>query len=115
MEIQREITFPTDPEDVWLALTEPEQLEEWFASEVELEAVPGGRGTFRWGNGEARHAIVEEVEPERRLSLRWQDDGGVVEFTLYPAAEGTTLVVVESSPEWSIALELRAACAWATA
>jgi uncharacterized protein YndB with AHSA1/START domain len=114
MEVYKEITFPTDPEEVWRALTDAEELEEWFASEVELDATPGGRGTFRWGNGEVRHAIVEEVEPERRLSLRWQDDGGLVVFTLHTAVDGTRLAVVESSPEWSIALELRAACAWAT-
>ena len=115
MEVQREITFPAHPEEVWEALTEPEELEAWFASEVDLDATPGGRGTFRWGNGETRNAIVEEVEPERRLALRWEDDGGLVVFTLHPAAEGTRLVVVESSPEWTIALELRSACAWATA
>ena len=58
---------------------------------------------------------VEEVEPCRLLTLRWEDDGGEVVFTLEPVPEGTRLVVVESSPEWSTALELRALAACAVA
>jgi uncharacterized protein YndB with AHSA1/START domain len=114
MQVRREIVFPSEPGEVWDALTEPERLEEWFASDVELDSSPGGRGVFRWGNGEERRARVEEVELERRLALRWEDDGGEVTFTLQPVTEGTKLVVVESAPEFTAALELRALCAWAT-
>lgn len=111
MDVRREIVFPAEPAEVWEALTEPERLEDWFATEVELEPTPGGRGVFRWGNGEERSVSVEEVEPERLLTLRWEDDGGEVVFTLEPVPEGTRLVVVESAPEWSTALELRALAA----
>jgi uncharacterized protein YndB with AHSA1/START domain len=115
MNVRREIVVPSEPEEVWEALTEPERLEDWFATEVELDASPGGRGVFRWGNGEERGVQVEELELERRLTLRWEDDGGEVAFTLEPVPEGTRLVVVESSPEFSAALELRALCAWTAA
>ena len=114
MDVRREIVFPTEPAEVWEALTDPERLEDWFASDVELDATPGGRGVFRWGNGEERTVQVEGVDPERELSLRL-DDGGAVVFTLEPVPEGTRLVVVESSPEWSTAFELRALCACAIA
>ena len=114
MDVRREIVFPTEPAEVWEALTEPERLEDWFATEVELEPRPGGRGTFRWGNGEERSVCVEEVEPERLLTLRWEDGGEVV-FTLEPVPEGTRLVVVESSPEWSTAFEVLALAACAVA
>jgi uncharacterized protein YndB with AHSA1/START domain len=50
---------------------------------------------------------VTEVEPERRLAFDW-DDEGTVEFTLDDDVDGTRLVVVESSPAWSTALELQA-------
>jgi uncharacterized protein YndB with AHSA1/START domain len=50
---------------------------------------------------------VTEVEPERRLALDWEDEG-TVEFTLADDVDGTRLVVVESSPAWSTALELQA-------
>lgn len=107
MEIEREIVLDSPPEEVWPALTEAERLEEWFANDVELDARPGGRGVFRWDNGEERHAVVEEVDPGRRLELLW-DDTGRVELTLEEAGGGTRLVVRETAPEWSAALELRA-------
>ena len=115
MDVRREIVYPAEPSEIWDALTDPTRLEDWFATEVELDPVPGGHGTFRWGNGEERHALVEEVDEERRLALRWEDDGGEVVFTIEPAPEGTRLVVVESSPEWTTALELRALAATACA
>ena len=77
MEIAREIELEADPEDVWAALTDEAQLEEWFANEVELDPTPGGRGVFRWDNGEAREAVVESVEEGSRIVLRFDDDGVV--------------------------------------
>ena len=47
------------------------------------------------------------TEPERRLSFDWDDEGSV-EFTLDDDPDGTRLVVVESSPAWSTALDLQA-------
>jgi uncharacterized protein YndB with AHSA1/START domain len=111
MEISREITFDAPPDEVWSALTESEQLEEWFATEADLEPVEGGRASFRWGNGEERSATVEAFEPERCLELRWDDDGGRVVLELEEAVDGTTLRVRETSPEFSAALELRALAA----
>ena len=105
--IRTEIFLPAPREDVWEALTEPDRLEDWFANEVDLDLRPGGGASFRWSNGEERHATVIEVEPERRLAFEW-DDEGEVEFTLGDDADGTRLVVVESSPAWSTALDLQA-------
>jgi uncharacterized protein YndB with AHSA1/START domain len=105
--IHREIVLPASREDVWDALTDPERLEDWFANDVDLDLRPGGGASFRWSNGEERHAIVTEVDHERRLSFTW-DDEGEVELTLDDDADGTMLTVVESSPSWSTALELQA-------
>jgi uncharacterized protein YndB with AHSA1/START domain len=110
VEIERDIVFPASPAEVWEALTEPERLEEWFASEVSLDARPGGEGVFRWGDGDERRAVVREIEPEERLVLDWEDDGQVV-LELEEVDGGTRLHVVETSPEWSTALELHA-LAW---
>src|SRR6266849_7815825 len=66
VEIERDIVFPASPAEVWEALTEPERLEEWFATEAELDAQPGGEGLFRWGNGEERRAVVRAAEPGGR-------------------------------------------------
>lgn len=111
MEISREVTFDAPAEEVWAALTEKERLEEWFATEADLDPVEGGRASFRWGNGEERSATVEVCEPERCLGLRWDDDGGRVVIELEEDEERTTLRVNETSPEFSAALELRALAA----
>lgn len=94
-------------DEVWAALTESERLEDWFANEVDIDLRPGGEVSFRWGNGEERHATFTDVEPEQRLALQW-DDEGEVEFTLADEVEGTRLTVVETSPAWSAALDLQA-------
>lgn len=107
MEVTREIVFPVGPDEVWEALTDPEQLEEWFANDVELDPREGGEGIFRWGDGEERRARVLVAEPGERLVLDW-DEEGEVEFTLEEIEEGTRLLVRESTPEFSTALELRA-------
>ena len=107
MEVTREIVFPASPDEVWEALTDPEQLEEWFANDVELDVREGGDGVFRWDDGEVRRAKVLVVEPGERLVFEWADEGEV-EFTLEEVEEGTRLLVRESTPEFSTALELRA-------
>jgi uncharacterized protein YndB with AHSA1/START domain len=105
--IRKQIVLPSTREDVWEALTDPKRLEDWFANEVELDLREGGDATFRWGNGEERHATITEVDPERRLSFEWDDEGEVA-FTLDDDADGTRLTVVETVPEWSTALDLQA-------
>jgi uncharacterized protein YndB with AHSA1/START domain len=108
VQIEREIVFPEAPDEVWEALTEPERLEEWFATEVELDARPGGAGVFRWGDGEERRATVREASEQERLVLDWEDGGGEVVLELEEVDGGTRLRVVESTPEFGTALELRA-------
>jgi uncharacterized protein YndB with AHSA1/START domain len=109
VEVTREIIFPVAPEEVWEALTDPDQLEEWFANDVELDPREGGEGVFRWDDGEERRATVVVAEPGERLVLDWdEEDEGRVELTLEEVEEGTRLTVRESSPEFSTALELRA-------
>ncbi len=103
----REIVFPVPPDEVWEALTDPDQLEEWFANDVELDVREGGEGLFRWDDGEERHATVVEAAPGERLVLDW-DDEGTVELTLEEVEEGTRLLVRETTPQFATALELRA-------
>jgi uncharacterized protein YndB with AHSA1/START domain len=107
VEVRREIVLASEPEEVWSALTEAERLEEWFATDVELEPVPGGEGVFRWGDGDERHAVVEEVDPERRFAFTWEESRVVIE--LEPVEAGTRLVVTETlGAGWGTALALRA-------
>jgi uncharacterized protein YndB with AHSA1/START domain len=92
------------PSEVWGALTDPEQLAEWFANDVEFDLDRGG--VFRWDDGEVRHAVVEQVDAERRLAIRWWNPHGAEEsevtFTLEATPVGTRLVVTETaSCDWA--------------
>jgi uncharacterized protein YndB with AHSA1/START domain len=107
VKVTREIVFPTSPDEVWQALTDPDQLEQWFANDVELDPRPGGAGVFRWDDGEERRATVVVADPRKRLVLDW-DEQGEVEFLVEEVEDGTRLLVRETSPEWSTALELHA-------
>ena len=120
--VQREVVFEAAPDEVWDALTRPERLAEWFANDVELDVRPGGNGTFRWDDGSLRHAVVEDVEDERRLAFRWSDEDGSesrVELVLDDLPDGTRLTVTETATagieanaltgEWSWGVSLLAA------
>ena len=111
MEVRREIVVDAPPDEVWEALTEAEELEEWLADEVELDVRPGGAGRFRWHDGSERHAVVEDVEIERLLEFWWwsdDDDASLVSVRLDEVAEGTRVTVTETPPAvWASALETR--------
>ncbi len=114
--VKRQIELDATREEVWRALTEPEQLREWLANDAELDVRPGGTGRFRWEDGEERRAVVEEVELERRLVFAWGEgeEATRVELTLVDAVAGTRLSVSETplgpracAGSWSWAVELR--------
>jgi uncharacterized protein YndB with AHSA1/START domain len=69
--VEREVTVPASPAEVWLAVTQSDEVSAWFGADAQLEVRPGGRGVFRWRDGTERHVVVEDVEPPRRLSFRW--------------------------------------------
>ena len=69
MEVTREVVLEAPLEEVWDALTDPAELAEWFANDVELELEPGGDGVFRWDDGEERHAVVEDCRSAATLCL----------------------------------------------
>src|SRR5215218_800299 len=97
--VRREIVLPVERERAWALLTEPGELREWLADDVELEPEEGAPLRVAWASGEEREGVVEEVEEERRLRFRW-DDGATgipsrVEWTLDDAPGGTRVVVEE--------------------
>ena len=109
--VERRVELPVPPEEVWPALSEGPRLSAWFGAEIALEPRAGGRATFRWPDGRERGAVVEVVEPGRRLVFRWMPferlaDGraavvgaGRVEFELEPIGRGTALRVREWGKE----------------
>ena len=69
--VEREVTVPATPGEVWPAVTQSDEVSAWFGADAQLEVRPGGRGVFRWPDGTERNVVVEDVEPPRRLSFRW--------------------------------------------
>ena len=99
--ITRTVDLDATLDQVWRAMTEPRLLGDWLDSDVELEVCPGGEGIIVEPDGAVRRACVDEVEPARRLALRWwpEDGGGPeskVEFDLQQTPDGTRVVVTET-------------------
>ena len=99
--ITRTVELDAPADEVWRALTEPERLGDWLGSQVELDVRPGGDGVIVEPDGAVRRAQVDEVEPVRRLALRWWPEDGSgpaskVELDLEATPAGTRVVVTET-------------------
>ena len=100
--VEREVLLPAPVEEVWEAVSGPEELEAWLADDVELELEEGGALEVSWEDGTRRSGTIERVEAPERLSWRWAEDGDgeatLVEIALEPVEEGTLVRVVEHAP-----------------
>ncbi len=101
-EVRRELEIRAPRERVWAALTEPDQLVQWFPDKrAEIDLRPGGAAMLEWDEAKAE-AVVDVAEPPSRLVFRWRPEGlgrpfTTVSFTLEESAHGTTHVsLVES-------------------
>jgi uncharacterized protein YndB with AHSA1/START domain len=86
--VTRDIVLPVPRERAWELITEPAELEEWLADEVEFEAEEGA--PLR---ADEREGVVEEVEAEERIVFRWGESR--VEWRLEDHPVGTRFVVTE--------------------
>jgi len=99
--ITRSVELDAAVDDVWQAVTTPELLSGWLEGDVEVDVRPGGDGVLVEPDGAVRRMRIEEVEPTRRLALRWWPEDGsgpasTVELDLLPTPAGTRLVVTET-------------------
>jgi uncharacterized protein YndB with AHSA1/START domain len=89
VEVTREVVVEAPLEEVWDALTEQEQLEEWFSED-----------------GKERDLVIEEVETRRRVAYSWEE--GRVAIELEEVERGTRVVVTETGePGWNAVFALR--------
>ena len=109
-QIQKSIILRAPRSRVWKALTDPAQFGEWFGAHLTGRFAPGlkTRGPITIPKYEhlAFEVIVEQMEPERLFSWRWQPGGDpdvdpaepmtLVVFELEEVPEGTRLTVTES-------------------
>lgn len=91
------------PERVYDTLTTAAGWDAWFTRGAEVDARPGGRIEFRWGNfgatrntGEDGGAVLEADAP-RRFVFQWTpgDSTTTVELDLEPLGQGTVVRVRE--------------------
>lgn len=70
--VTRAIALPASRDDVWRALTSPDELSAWLGEVLELEPRAGGAVVVREPDGTTRRGVVEAAEPGRALVLRWR-------------------------------------------
>jgi uncharacterized protein YndB with AHSA1/START domain len=91
--VNREIVLPVPRERAWELITEPAELEEWLADEVEFEPEEDAPLRVAWDSGEEREGVVEEVSDGERIVFRWGDSR--VEWLLEDHPAGTRFLVTE--------------------
>lgn len=109
--VRREVELSVDRAAAW---SEVCHLAGWVADEVDIELRAGAEGTFRWADGTRREAVVEEVEPGRRLAFTWRGEDGessLVELTLDDTTGGGTRLTVVEVPLVALRVASRAVVA----
>ena len=88
--------FDATPEEVWAALTEPEQVTNWLA-EMTIEPRAGGRISFRWEGGQTETGEVRVFDPPQTFEYTWTEGSlSHVRFELSSGPAGTVLVLEHS-------------------
>ena len=86
---ERRYRHPVDR--VWRAVTEPEQLAQWFPNTVEVDLREGGHMRFEFPGGEMEpmEGAVTELDPPRRFAFTWGDEH--LQIELEPDGDGCRL------------------------
>jgi uncharacterized protein YndB with AHSA1/START domain len=93
--VRFERRFAAPAEELWDALTSPERLARWLAPGG-VGKGPDGAVRLDFGEGGIVTGRVLRWEPPSLLEYEWRFDGemeSVVRFELFPADEGTLLVL----------------------
>ena len=98
--VTREIVLPAERDETWRWLTDPSELSRWLAPEVELEPWEGGLVETA-GDTDARTGVVERVDENELLRIRWwplddEQAATTVEFELDDDPAGTRVRVTET-------------------
>ncbi len=102
-EFVMELDLRHDPQTVWRALTDAQELTRWFPARAEVEPSLGGRVILDWDmEGCGFDTRIEIWEPNRRLRLvSSQDRDGqptaiAIDFQITARNDGATLRLVHS-------------------
>jgi uncharacterized protein YndB with AHSA1/START domain len=88
-------TYPTDQDDLWDALTNPERIPRWFLP-ITGELSVGGRYQFDGNAG----GVIELCDEPNSFAVTWEMGPMVswLTITLTAADDGTTLELVHEAP-----------------
>lgn len=106
--VERSIWINTSLERAWRAVTDAEQLTQWYATHYAWE-IPslevGSKIKFHNSDTEILHATIEVLDPPREFSVRWEpnteypDVSLVTSFRLADEDGGTRVTIHESGYE----------------
>jgi len=89
-----------NPEKVFRALTQKEELERWFVQEAEIELKPGGIIRTNWAPDMGEHGKVKAVTPSQLFSFTWEGAFSptptTLTFKLSRQNEGTLVTLTHS-------------------
>ena len=114
---ERRIAHPV--ERVWAALTDPDQMREWWAAADELELREGGSFTIRWlnsdeqGNVAIARGTVSAIDPPHLIELD-SDIHGVMRWELRDAGGDATALTFTSTLELPGEYRLKVLAGWHT-
>ncbi len=102
-----ERTYKASPARVWSAITEKEQMKQWYFDLEEFRPEVGFKFQFSGGPSPDRQYLhlceVTEVIPERKLTYSWRYDGyngiSYVTFELTAGAGSTTVTLTHTGLE----------------
>lgn len=97
--IERQITLPARPDEVWEALVDAEILADWFGGRVDWEMKPGSDFTVTEEDGSTRHGVVKTVTEGDALQFEWWPEDNLTEasevtYTLVPTEDDETVLTV---------------------
>lgn len=97
-DVTREIELDAEPQEVWDAVTSPDQLDEWFGT-PDGTVAPGQVVRFTTTDGSVRRALIERMDEPRELAFRWlpspTEPPSRVDITISPSGDGSVLRVRE--------------------
>lgn len=102
-----ERVFNAAPDKVWKALTDNDELKQWYFELPAFNPVVGFEFQFYFRKDEhhqyLHHCRITEVIPLRKLAYSWRYDGyegnSVVSFELTPEGRGTRIRVIHAGLE----------------
>ncbi|MEN0015826.1 MAG: SRPBCC domain-containing protein [Solirubrobacteraceae bacterium] len=115
--VRRERTLGVPADAAWGLLRDADGLSRWLADDVDVVVAPGELGTARDADGAHRAVEIEEVEPGRRVALRWwtdEDDAAVVDVVLDDLGDGTSRITVTEIPLRVVAMPDTVPAEWST-